>query len=447
MPAVVQAPTADVSTPELAGRICERAAHIAAATYQLLVDLAEFDRRDGWGGEGVKSLAHWLNWKCGYSLRTARDLIRVARALPKLPKISEAFSKGTLSYCKVRALTRIVTPESEEALLVFAISGTTAHVEKLVRLYRKWVPGTDLDGAAIALKHKVEWLIDDDGSYEIRMRLPADAGAEWVKALNKVEDEIRKTRACADTDAPRNGSREPRDDRVEAVAELARRELSGDREAVPTAERYQVMVHVDAEVLAGGEGSSYLEDGGVLPSETLKRVLCDTSMVIVVHDADGKVIKISDRKRTIPRAKRRALKMRDLHCRFPGCANKRFLDAHHIEHWIEGGDHELDNLMLLCPFHHRLHHQGLFKITTELDGRFTFIHRNGSVIETAAFVVEPSGVERMNANLGLSIDKNTIPAKWGGETCDYAMAVSHLARIAERKNGSREPRLSGSPSS
>ena len=120
----------------LGQEITQLAAHIHAATYRLLCLIREFDTRGGWGGVGVMSCAHWLNWQCGISLNAAREKVRVAHALGGLPKMSAAFAKGEVSYSKVRAMTRVATPENEDYLLMVAHHGTATHVDRLVRAYR-----------------------------------------------------------------------------------------------------------------------------------------------------------------------------------------------------------------------------------------------------------------------------------------------------------------------
>jgi hypothetical protein len=120
------------------------AAHLNAGNYRFLELLAEFDRRGGHVGWGIVSCAHWLQWKCGIGLVAAREKVRVARALGGLPKISDAMRRGVLSYCKVRALTRIATADNEELLVQIGETGTMSHVEKMVRLYRKTDRGKEL---------------------------------------------------------------------------------------------------------------------------------------------------------------------------------------------------------------------------------------------------------------------------------------------------------------
>ncbi len=419
----------------LSDQICELSAHIAAATSRLLVLLVEFDRRTGWAGAGLKSCAHWLNWKCGLDLRSAREWVRVAHALEVLPVISLAFSRGELSYSKVRALTRIATAQTEDDLLVFARHGTAAHLERLVSGYRKCAP-IDLQDVNTAYeKRNVEWHYVEDGSLLIKARLSAEEGALVIEAIQKVREEVRATNRVH-LDVAGDGSAEPRRDRADALVEIAKRELSGGQTHTASAERYQVMLHVDADALTGGDGICCLEDGSPLASETLLRLMCDGAVVPVVEDADGNVLDIGRRTRTIPPAQRRALTIRDQHCRFPGCASTRFVDGHHIVSWARGGKTSLDNLLLLCPFHHRVVHERGFGIRTEADGQVAFLYPDGRVMQTAPFVVEPGALERRHAELGLGIDGRTITSLWGGESCDYSVAIEYLLR---KNVGSEEP--------
>jgi hypothetical protein len=121
---------------QLGDQIATLAAHIEVATARLLDLIREFDARCGWGN-GFQSCAHWLNYRVGMDLGAARQRVRVARALPGLPQIAQAFARGQLSYAKVRALTRVATPETEERLLEFALHGTASHVERLVSAWRR----------------------------------------------------------------------------------------------------------------------------------------------------------------------------------------------------------------------------------------------------------------------------------------------------------------------
>ncbi len=168
------------------------AAHIDAATYRLLRAIAEFDRREAWGW-GFQSTAHWLTWRVGIDMVTAREKVRVARALEGLPQISDTFRQGKVSYSKVRAMTRIATPENEGYLLYIAENGTASDVESLVRAYRRASRGEDVEEAR---RHREERYLDmytdEDGMVVIRGRLPQEVAALLEKALDAAMDSLRE---------------------------------------------------------------------------------------------------------------------------------------------------------------------------------------------------------------------------------------------------------------
>mgnify|MGYP000570826099 CR=1 FL=1 len=152
--------------------------HINAATARFLSVLAEFDRLEGWRPHGLFSTAHWLHWRCGFGLNAAREKVRVARALAELPQIRACFETGSLSYSKVRAMTRIATPANEDVLLLVARHGTTRHVETLVSKWRGAERSREVQRAG--RQHAVRslrWHYDDDGCLVIRATLPREQGA------------------------------------------------------------------------------------------------------------------------------------------------------------------------------------------------------------------------------------------------------------------------------
>src|SRR5690606_30105460 len=171
---------------ELEAQITELAGHLNAANHRWLVLIAEFDRREGWADGSTRSCAHWLGWKCGIDQGAAREKVRVARALEALPKISAAMAGGELSYSKVRALSRVATPATEDTLLMIALHGTAAHVEKVVRHFRRAQESIALDREARQLATRgLHYHYDDDGALVLQARLPAEAGALLVKALDQ----------------------------------------------------------------------------------------------------------------------------------------------------------------------------------------------------------------------------------------------------------------------
>ena len=149
------------------------------------------------------------------------------------------------------------------------------------------------------------------------------------------------------------------------------------------AERYQVMVHCDAATLAaeGEPGRSDL-DGIRVSAETSRRMACDAAVVAMVHAKDGSMLNVGRRTRTIPPHIRRALEERDRGCRFPGCGC-RFTEAHHVEHWADGGETSLRNTLLLCRRHHRAVHEGRVKVSVNGDGTVLFFTPKGRMLVDA----------------------------------------------------------------
>src|SRR5690606_22836933 len=202
----------ELRAESLAQEIVELSAHIAAAEARWLELIARFDAEELWAVHGAHSCAHWLNWQCGISLHAARERVRVARALEGLPRIREAFARGEVSYSKVRAMTRIAVPESEEMLLNIARHGTAAHMDRLVRAYRRV---ERLEAAAEAMaryrSRSVRYRYDEDGMLVITVRLPAEIGEVVRRAIDSAmellyRDGMRKER---EEESERRGAAEP----------------------------------------------------------------------------------------------------------------------------------------------------------------------------------------------------------------------------------------------
>ncbi|HET6450370.1 MAG TPA: DUF222 domain-containing protein, partial [Spirochaetia bacterium] len=194
-------------------------------------------------------------------------------------------------------------------------------------------------------------------------------------------------------------------------------------------ERFQVMVHIDQEALASdGAWAGTLEDGSRVSAETLRRVACDCGLVAVGHD--GETLDIGRRARSIPSAIRRALMLRDRGCAFPGCTHTQFLHAHHIEHWLHGGKTSVDNLVMLCTFHHHLVHEGGWTVSTVADGTLTFHSPAGLPLTLPQ---EPrradngvSWLREWAAEKGIALGTEVNAPRWDGKRPDYALAVETL---------------------
>ena len=175
---------------QLGDEIAVLSAHIQAATYRLLVLIREFEDLNGWE-EGFSSCARWLSWRVGLAPGAAREKVRVARALAELPVMSEAMRQGELSYSKVRALTRVATPQNEERLLGFAQAGTAHHVERVVRAWRGIDARKELQrDTARHGKRYFRIYTDDDGMVIIRGRLTPEVGAVVMRALEAAQDKL-----------------------------------------------------------------------------------------------------------------------------------------------------------------------------------------------------------------------------------------------------------------
>lgn len=471
-------PHADLD--RLGNEIAELSAHIQAATYRLLVLIREFDARGGWG-TGFRSCAHWLNWRTGLDLGAAREKVRVARALEDLPRISRAIRKGQLSYSKVRALTRVANPSNEAEVLEFALAGTAAHVETLVRAWRRVDRFAAMnDGTRIAEHRYLNTYTDEDGMLVIRGRLAPEVGAIFQKALEAAMEELFQRSREQEAPISSDGDDEPENSRAtldwseipveqkraDALELLAEGALAGGLDPGSVGDRYQVVVHLQGqsalaitvdhpqnvsaetrhddcstECSAGNSSeparlshpSASLETGEDVSAETSRRLACEASRVVMTHDSNGATVDVGRKTRAIHPAMRRALNHRDGSCRFPGC-NVSHCDAHHIEHWADGGETNLDNLLLLCRFHHRALHEGDYRIVFDSLGNHRFYTANGQPLPIAPQIQSVAAdpeveLTRQNWRAGIEISAFTGLPSWHGEPVNYNYALDGLRGI------------------
>ena len=263
-------PTAELD--RLGDEIAELSAHIEAATARLLDLIREFDARGGWNS-GFSSCAAWLSWRVGLDLGAARERVRVARALETLPRLAQALAHGELSYAKVRALTRVATPETEERLLAVGLTGTACHVERIVRGWRR--VDRIAEARETAQRHKSRALRvyqDEDGMVIIRGRLEPEVGAVLVQALAAARETLYQRTRQQPFANPGDVSAETlplEQQQADALALVAETALHQGIDPGAPGERYQVVVHVDAPALADPDapGQSVLEDGTHVSAE------------------------------------------------------------------------------------------------------------------------------------------------------------------------------------
>ena len=305
-----------------------------------------------------------------------------------LSKVEKAFAEGKLSYSKVRALVRVAKLETEDELLEFALKTPASFLEKRLAELRNGSSEGSSDAAHLDRKL---WSCEREGD---RMMISAElsrADAMLVlEALEKCKSEI------VESGLENDGKWDDLARSADALVLMARRSLSGrfrgidgsdedpDPEPRDSAESpepsgggHLVMIHVDESALRGKGGASDL------PIKTVKRLLCDGPAVGIVENGNGEPLLIGRKSRTVPTAIRRALDGRDRTCRFPGCSHTKWLDAHHIRHWTDGGETSLKNLVLLCTHHHRLLHEGGFQMLPREGGSYYFAKHDGGPVELA----------------------------------------------------------------
>jgi len=512
----------------LGDRIAELSARIQAATWELLELIRRFDERNGWAP--CVSCAEWLGWRTGLAPGAAREHVRVARALADLPKLSDAMRRGKVSYSKMRAVTRVATAETEDDLLNVALSGTAAHVEKIVRAWR--CVDREAEQAEDRRRHETRSLrtwVDEGGMVVVRGRLSPEVGAVVRRALEAACDQARgedtpgadggtDAGGAPGADACPGQAAEPSEPslaqrQADALGVIAECALAGGLDRGTAGDRYQVVVHVDAAALTdssdvpagtstpvaaeperrgsnpdvpagtpgaaaseserpGGDpgvradatrgaghdarslrapqacpasprtpvsastgcGQTVLDEAGGIhvSTETARRLACDAAMVRMLHGPAGEILDVGRRTRTISPALRRALRARDRQCRFPGCRNVR-VDAHHVEHWADGGRTALDNLVLLCRRHHQAVHEEGFRITLDASGDVEFIRPDGRPLPEAPAApvwMDPplAPVTAQLERAGVSIDPDTLTPDWRGERLDLDWAIHVLWR-------------------
>ena len=439
----------DMPLARIEAELTELAGQLAAGECRWLLLVGEYDRREGYKQWGCRSCVQWLSWQCGLDGRSARDKLRVARALEHLPVVTREFGEGKVSYSKVRALTRIATPENEADLVELAEHATAAQVERVVRGYRRARNAGD-DRSDADRQHAERFLrieLDDgpdrDGSYVVSGRIPADVAAAILTALEAAralvprpeESEAEESEA---EESEEGGPAEPLHHgalNVDALAMMAETWLAHGPASRKGGDHHMVTVYVDANVLADDDPDGVCEiDGGTrLAPETARRLMCDSSVVWMLQDADGKPVNVSTRTRSIPPSVRRAVHARDQGCDFPGCGERSFTDIHHIRHRAQGGDNSMVNLAELCWHHHRLVHEGGWGLRRGGHGHLIAIRPDGT--ELGAHDGPGSdhrGIGTRNGERGVTVTSSTVIPNWYGDRIDVNWVIDSLWCIDRR---------------
>lgn len=411
-------PVPQAQAEALGAKIMAAAADVAKQEAVFLELVGEFDALDaaGWWS-GIQSTAHWLSWACSIAPGTAREHVRVARALRRMPITREAFGVGELTFSKVREITRVADKVDQDdldeaGLVEFARACTASQLARTVSGWRA-AKGTSRERRS---RQRVSWVIQDDGNVHLTAVLPPEEGQSVIAAIQAATD--------ANTDAePEPGqeqeSAKAREQlvhqrKVEALAEIANHYLASRPEDRSGEDRTMVVIEVSAAALAdaeAGKEASGQDDAGsddpgrsrgnvaepfkipkcrvrggaALEAADAQRALCDSTVLGMIIDRKGMPLAVGREERLVTRHQRRALMVRDGCCQFPGCGRTRHLKAHHRISWLHGGNTDLENLILLCQFHHTRVHED--QITIDVCNApgcripWRFVRADGSTIK------------------------------------------------------------------
>jgi hypothetical protein len=316
----------------MTARIDEVHQRVSRAQCDLLSLIAEIDACEAWRDMGARDMPHWLAMRYGISHWKARRWIAAAHALPDLPRIFAAFRASDLGIDKVVELTRFATPETGADLVRWARGVSCGAIRRKGDLTIRAAVDQVVD---VERSRSLTWRYFDEGRrFGLEAELPTAQGAVIVKALERIA-------------------------------------------ADPDQDRASVVIHAQLDTLLTGDGAHEVEGAPPMHHETLKRVLCNARVQTVIEDRAGGVVGLGRVSREPAPWMLRQVRYRDKECRFPGCGARRFTQAHHIEWWRDGGRTDLQNLLLICSFHHKLVHEYGWRVRREPDGAVSWFQPGG----------------------------------------------------------------------
>ena len=342
------------------------AAHerLGLAHRELIRLVALLDRSEAWVDQGARDMAHWLAMRYGLSEWKARRWIAAAHALEGLPRLSEALEAGELGIDKVVELARFVTPETEARLIVWAKRVSCAAVRRRGDLEARAAREDVVD--AEEARAVSWWYFDEGRRFGLEAELPASQGAIVARALERLAETVP-------TMPDERGRYLAPARRADALVAMCSARIAEDADP----DRATVVIHAQLEGLENGTGGCEVEDGPVIHPETARRLLCNARVQTVLEDRDGNVAGLGRLSREPSAWMIRQVRYRDRECRFPGCGTRRFTEAHHIVWWRHGGRTDLDNLLLICSFHHRLVHEYGWSVRGDAGGEVAWLRPDG----------------------------------------------------------------------
>ena len=388
--AAADAALAPFSDEELKAEAAASFCRMTAEAGHLVGLTAELARREAFLSDGATSIETWMVERTGMSVPTARSYAQVGERLSELPHLAAALSEGTLSFDKVRAMAALANAKNDAML---AERAKELSVRQLVELARSASPPS---AAGDAESHERRSLRLNETLRTMTAQLPQALFAEMRSAL--------ETRA---TEVPSDGVT-PYDQRLaDAFVSLVRSGATPGRSSIVSP--YTVVAHVPLEALRAENAENAenaestgatpaestpaeatpaesdlfgeLERGGLISGAVARELLCGARFIVALDDAEGHTMYEGRAKRLASAAQRREIWRRDRCCRFPGCTHVRFAIPHHIKWWDrDGGTTDLDNLALMCAFHHGLVHRSVWSMRGNANEELTFVGPSGRVM-------------------------------------------------------------------
>jgi hypothetical protein len=328
---------------------------ITSSHADLLELLVRFDDMEGWKIRGASHCAAWVNLELGISLQLGWEYLRVGRKLRLLPTTTALFRVGKLSWSKIRLIVSVADTDNEKTLCHAALDASVTEVKRLCNGYRWTEDNKGDDENDRALKQwesrSLTWDELSNGSVRIQLILPPEIARSF---LNSVEHSLSQV-VVEDSNSKISQRR------ADAAVLMAETSLQAAGRDVATADRYQVIVSVDASALATPSKRATVKGASPIARETARRIACDCS-VSTITTANGEPTDIGRKSRVWPNAMARAIKDRDQHCQFYGCTQTQNLQIHHLTHWADGGSTCVSNGACLCQYHHTMVHEGGYSI-------------------------------------------------------------------------------------
>jgi HNH endonuclease len=423
----------DARTQELARRIVDRAGRISALHREQLADIAEFDRAEGWRGDGAVSMVTWVTGQCGVSTSTARQWVRSASNLESLPCLAEGLASGAMSLDLVEPLAEVATPSSDAALREASVHWSVRQARELVAWHRAQreegagaeadsaeesgvvAPAGDRESGSAAREFARRTLRFNDTRHSMWVAFTRDEYAVAKSVLVGHVAAEQRGRAAEGPGGPVSNTDAvgytPYDQRLyDALLELfhagsgppagsgsgsgsapragnggpAGRAGRAGRAGTQTV-RPRVVVHAPLELLIGCSADSVAEIAGVgpVPLDVVRRLACDADVDLAVEERGGSILDQGRARRDPTAVQRVEIDRRDKGCRFPGCTFREFTDVHHVRHWVDGGLTNMENLVTLCGRHHRAVHELGWAVTGDADAVLTFTGPHGRSMRSA----------------------------------------------------------------